>query len=73
MIQNDNLHAHYVLHLFSPITNTQFALFKGLCHLLLSIRILARQISHVLHQSLYISHSQELGDERLWCKPVEIV
>jgi hypothetical protein len=60
-----DLHAHDALHLLSPIADTKFALFKCFGHFLLAIRVSASHIRHVLHQSLYITHSQELVNERL--------
>ena len=52
------VHVHDILNLFSPIADAELSLLELLSHLLLLVRILCRDVLHVLYQSLNISKPQ---------------
>ena len=68
-----DVHVHDILDLLSPIADAQLALLQFLCHLLLLVRVLCSDVLHVLDETLYISKSKELRDERLRRELVQVM
>ena len=67
------LHVHDILDLFSPVTDAELALLKLLRHLLLLVRVLRRDVLHVLDEALHVAQPEQLGDERLRRELVQVV